>query len=134
MANLQGHNVNRPTVLLLALSLAVLAGLFFTVHSRAPKAVEESRSAMGLDRYDETVRTLIDGGFFRYGGMLLMPHEQARGYWPEQLPSPIPSGAVVAYRSTTASHIIPLYALQRVYSAITGHQVRVSRSFTISFR
>src|SRR5215831_8125313 len=96
----------QPTVLLFVLSLAVLIGLFSTVHHRALKSVEEYRSTTGLDRYDQTVRRWLEGGFLRHGGMLFLPHQQARAFWPDQLPSQIPSDALVAYKNGTASYVI----------------------------
>ena len=111
----------RPTLMLFVLSLVVLAGLFSTVHNRDLSSVVEYRSTTGLDRYDQTVQRWIDGGFFRHGGMLFLPPEQAQAYWPEQLPSQMPSGALIAYKHGTASYVIPIYVLQRIYLAVTGH-------------
>ena len=112
----------RSVALLFSLSLTVLAGLFSTVHNRELGSVQEYRTKTGLDRFDETVRLWIDGGFLRHGGMFFLPHKQALEFYPEQLPpaSEIPADLLLAYRNGTVVYLIPAYWMELAYSAIAG--------------
>lgn len=108
---------------LLLISLIVVAGLFGTVHNRNSIQVQEARVKSGLDRFDESILAWINGGFFRYGGMLILPKEQAYGFYKDQLPpeTTLPPNSVFAYRNGTASYLIPIYLAEKIYIKLTGH-------------
>src|SRR5688572_5942663 len=73
------------TLLLFFLSLAILAGLFATVHRREIETVKAYREKTRVDRMDRSIEQWLNGGFFRYGGMFLMDREQSIAFYPEQL-------------------------------------------------
>jgi hypothetical protein len=110
------------TLLLFFLSLAILAGLFATVHRREIETVKAYREKTRVDRMDRSIEQWLNGGFFRYGGMFLMDREQSIAFYPEQLPPPseIPASAIFPYRNGTASYLIPAYWVQWINYKLSG--------------
>ena len=105
-----------------AISLLITLFLFFTVHKRSIPATQAYKVETGLDRFDLTVERWLDDGFFRNGGMLIIPKDMARNYWPNQVPpdSELTSQTLFVYKNGTASYIVPLFWIQSILRALTG--------------
>ena len=114
------------------ISLLVVSALFMTVHRRDIESVEAYKARTSLDRYDLTVQRWLEGGFWRHGGMFVVPRNLALGWYPDQVPpdSQLRTDSLFVYRNGTASYIIPLFWIQGIQQALNG---RTSPTATVLY-
>ena len=114
------------------ISLLVVSALFMTVHRRDIESVEAYKARTSLDRYDLTVQRWLEGGFWRHGGMFVVPRNLALGWYPDQVPpdSQLRTDSLFVYRNGTASYIIPLFWIQGIQQALNG---RTSPTATVVY-
>ena len=103
-----------------------------TVHRRSIESVEAYKATTSLNRYDLTVQRWLEGGFWRHGGMFIVPRNLARSGTLIRFPpdSQLRAESLFVYRNGTASYIIPLFWIQGIQQTFTG---RTSPTATVVY-